>query len=64
MTTASATFVIRQVVKIDATMGSAKNPAHRLKRLIETRDNLLHQKDEINDKIYIIESEMRACTNE
>ena len=49
---------------MDATMGSATNPRKRLLRLIETRNNLLNQKDEINDKIYIIESEMRTCTNE
>ena len=46
---------------MDTTMGSATNPRKRLKRLKETRDNLLNQKDEISEKVYIIESEMRAC---
>ena len=47
----------------DVTMGAFNNPAKRLKRLKEQHAHLKSHVAELEDKIGIIEHEMRECEN-
>ena len=44
---------------MDVTVSGMKTPAHRIARLKEQRDQLMAHVKELEDKIYIIENEMR-----
>lgn len=50
-------------MKLGATLGDVKDPARRLKRLREQRDTLREHVAQLEDKIAIIEHEIRDELN-